>query len=543
MDPIETVFNRAVEHHLAGRLQAAGQDYQTVLAALPDHAPSLHLLGVVAFQIGQTAAAINLMAAAIAIDDTVAAYHNDIGEVYRTAGRLDEAAAHYGHTLHLDPEHAGAMNNLGIVLQNVGRIDEAIELYRRAIAVQADFAQAHMNLGAALVEAGRADEAAHELEAAHRLAPDDLMVSLNLANARQAQGRLDEAIGIYRAVLALKPDYTEAQVNLGSALKAQGRPAAALSCYAAAIAQAPELASAHWNDGVCRLLLGDFPRGWAGFAWRWRAGAVPPHGLPGPEWDGSALDGQTLLVHAEQGLGDTIQFARFLKHLKARGAGEVILLCQAPLTRLLAGRDGVSRVVGPEEPLPAWDLRVPLLDLPRLFGTTLQTLDGATPYLTVDPARVERWRDRLGGRIGLVWQGRRDHQNDRNRSLPAALLAPLLAVPGCRFVSLQQHADPGDVAGMEDLGDAFGDLQDAAEAIAALDLVITVDTAIAHLAGALGKPVWILLPLAPDWRWLLDRTDSPWYPTARLFRQPKAGDWPAVIAAVADALSASASAY
>jgi Tfp pilus assembly protein PilF len=446
---------------------------------------------------------------------------------------------HYRAALALQPTSLAALNNLGLVEQMLGRRATAIELYRRAIALAPDFAPAQLNLGGALLEAGEIEAAEAALETARRLDPANAGAALNLANLRQAQDRLDEAIALYRSLLAANPNHVQALVNLGQALQHQGRPERAPEYLDAALALAPDLPAAQWNAGLCRLLLGDFARGWSGFAWRWQAGAVPPHGLPGPEWQGEALAGRRLLIHAEQGLGDTIQFARYLKRVRECGAGEIILLCQRPLRRLL---DGQVRVVTPEEKLPAWDCRIPLLDLPRLFGTRLETIDGAVPYLAVGPDRVGAWQERLADlpprRIGLIWRGRSDHKNDRNRSIPAGLLAPLTQNPA-GWVSLQQGATPAELAALgpiRSLGDSFADLQDAAEAIAALDLVITVDTALAHLAGALGKPVWILLPLAPDWRWLTERSDSPWYPSARLFRQTRAGDWAAVIDAVAEAL-------
>lgn len=472
MAEIEAVFRRAVDHHLAGRLEAAGRDYQAVLAVRPDHAPCLHLLGALAFQIGQIEPAINLIAAAIAIDDRVSAYHNDLGEALRVGGRLDEAALAYRAASALDPGNAAALNNLGIVEQVQRRADAAIALYRRAIALAPDFAAAQLNLGVALLEAGAVAAAEAALETALALAP--------------------------------------------------GHPSVA------------------WNVGVCRLLRGDLRRGWDGFTRRWDAGAVPPHGLGGPEWTGEPLAGRRLLIHAEQGLGDTIQFARYLKPAQDRAQGEVTLLCQAPVRRLL---DPLIRTATIEAGLPHYDCRIPLLDLPRLFGTELATIDGQVPYLQPPEDQVEAWRVRLADlprpRIGLVWRGRPDHKNDRNRSIPAALLSPLTRLPA-GWVSLQKGATSEELAALSApraLGDAFGDLQDAAAAIMTLDLVISVDTALAHLAGALGKPVWILLPLAPDWRWLLGRADSPWYPTARLFRQSRAGDWSGVVEAVAAALA------
>jgi len=541
--PLDTLFAEAVERHRAGDRPGATALYKQILAADPGHAPTLHLMGVLAMELGQLEPAINLIATAAAIDDRVPGYHNDLGEAYRAGGRINEAADCYVRAIRLDPAHVGALNNLGILLHGAGRFEEAVELYGRALAAEPDHTVTRMNLGAALLALGRVEEAVDALEAAERLAPDDRKVALNLANARQAQGRFNEAIATYRAILAIEPSQPEALVNLGRALTESGHPQASQEYYEAALQRDPDLPTARFNLGISQLLLGDFARGWDGFAWRWQADAVPPHGLPGPAWDGAPLEGKRLLVHAEQGLGDTIQFARYLKNLQARGAGSVTLLCQPALTSLMRGVEGVSQAVGPNEPLPEWDVRVPLLELPRHFGTVEATIDGTVPYLPVEAAAVASWRQRLGKpSIGLVWQGRRTHRNDRNRSLPAALLAPLLALPDRHFVSLQKEAEPRDLKTLEaagpitGLGESFGDFSALADAVAALDLVITVDTAIAHLAGALGRPVWILLPLAPDWRWQLGRADSPWYPTARLFRQVAAGDWTGPIAAILEAL-------
>ncbi|HVJ54467.1 MAG TPA: tetratricopeptide repeat protein [Aliidongia sp.] len=544
MAAIDTLYARAIEHHLAGRLREAGALYQQILALDPNHAPSLHLLGAIAFTLGQMIPAIELIEAAIAIDGGVSSFHNDLGEAYRVSGRIDEAAHCYVRAIQIEQSNVAALNNLGILLHGAQRYDEAVELYTRALAVEPDHVPARMNLGAALIELGRADEAAAALERAQRLAPDDAKVTLNLANARQAQNRFDDAIALYRALLTAQPDHAEALVNLGRALTESGRPQESLTHYAAALATAPDLAIARFNDGVSRLVLGDLAQGWEGFAWRWRADAVPPHGLSGPLWDGSSLEGKSLLVHAEQGLGDTIQFARFLKQLSAYGAGTVTLLCQPPLKSLMRQVEGADAVVGPDENLPAFDARIPLLDLPRLFGTRIETIDGA-PYLSIDAERADAWRGRLARpSVGLVWHGRRSHRNDRNRSMTAATLAPLLGNERARFVSLQKDAAPGELdilraAGtITDLGEEFADIEQLAEAVAALDLVITVDTAIAHLAGALGRPVWIMLPFAPDWRWMMARPDSPWYASARLFRQRRAGDWAGVVTKVAAALNA-----
>jgi tetratricopeptide (TPR) repeat protein len=539
MNDIEDIFREAVDHHNAGRLHEASQGYQRVLAMRPNDAACLHLLGTIAYQLGRSDIAVNLVEAAVRIDGEVAAFHNDLGEIYRVLGRTAEAMAEFRRALALAPDMGSATNNLAILLQGERQLDAALALYRRAVELLPDAAEIRMNYGVALLESGQPALAAQALTDAMSLAPQDAAVRLNLGNVRMAEDRPQEAASEYAEALKLQPAYALAQVNLGRALRELGRPAEALPHYAAALAIDPALETARWNEGACRLLLGDFVRGWKGFARRFRAGAVPPHGLDAPEWEGEQLLGRRVLVHAEQGLGDTLQFVRFMALLAPFGAGEVTLLAQAPLVKLL--NSNRIRTIGPEDTLPEHDLRVPLLDLPRLLGIDLTSLPGKIPYLKADRSMVALCRAMLartlGKRVGLVWQGRRDHANDRNRSIPPALLAPLLDVPGIAWISLQRDAEPLAEPAVNNLAPWLADMADTAAAIAALDLVVTVDTSVAHLAGALGKPVWILLPFAPDWRWMIDRTDSPWYPSARLFRQQVAGDWQTVIAAVVAALS------
>ena len=539
MPSIEKLFRTARSHLDAGRLQQAGALYQQILAEAPDHAPSLHLLGVVALQIGQGAAAVNLIRAAVEADPTVPAYRNDLGEALRLQGDPAGAAECFTALIALKPDHAGAHVNLGIVRQQQGQFAEALALYERATALRPTLAEAWINRGALLLQLLRLDEAAKVLETAHRLAPKDAAARLNLGNLRLEQGRLDDAVALYEAVLAADAAHAAATLNLGRALKELGRPAEALRWYRQAETLAPQDPTIQWNLGVCRLLLGDWLRGWQGFEARFAAGAVAGTGVAGPAWDGGPLDG-TLLIHAEQGLGDTIQFARFAAVAKARGVGRIVLACQAPLLDLMRGVAGIDMVVPRDSPLPPFDAQIALMSLGAVLKVTGATLPPA-PYLTADPARVAAWRDRLGPgfKLGLVWQGHRLHRNDRNRSLPAAALAPLLTVPGVAAFSLQKDPGPGDLAtlpGIVDLAAELTDFTETAAAILALDLVVAVDTAVAHLAGALGKPVWLALPHAPDWRWLMARADSPWYGSARLYRQSERGVWTGPIAAMRAAL-------
>jgi hypothetical protein len=364
-------------------------------------------------------------------------------------------------------------------------------------------------------------------------------------------GRLEEALASCDRAIALRPDYAEAYADRAPALSALGRVEEALESCDRAIALQPDTAEARFNKGACHLALGDFERGWEGFEWRWKSRYGPePSGLPGHPWLGdSPIDGKTILVQAEQGLGDSLQFCRYVPILA--NLATVVLDVPRPLRRLLAGLDRRVRIIGDHDPLPPFDAWTPMMSLPLAFRTTLETIPASIPYLRADPERTAAWRERLsalpGRKVGLVWAGSpfsqqpRAQAMDRRRSMALAEFGPLAAVPGLCWISLQK----GDAAaqlpppGMDlhDWTDELDDYADTAALVEALDLVISVDTSVAHLAGALGKPIWVLNRYDQCWRWLRERNDSPWYPNARLFRQRTPGDWAGVIRDVVDALS------
>jgi hypothetical protein len=404
------------------------------------------------------------------------------------------------------------MSNLGAVLAERGRLDEASGWYSRAITERRDFADAHNNLGATLVKLDRATEA----EALHRRA------------------------------ISLKPDFADAHYNLGVALHDQGRFDEALASYDEAARLNPELVDARWNRAFLLLTMGRYAEGWREHEWRWRRKQQPPRSFPQPLWRGEPASGRTILLHNEQGTGDTLQFMRYAP-LVAAGGARVLLQVQRPLQRLVRGSvDRAIEVLGEGDVLPPFDLHSPLLSLPLACATSLDAIPATVPYVAVDPAIAARWRERIGPdggpRVGLVWAGNPQHKNDRNRSIALERLLPLIGAVEARWFSLQVGERAGDLARLApdrvtSLADQLTDFAETAGAIDNLDLVITVDTAVAHLAGALGKPVWILLPAVPDWRWLLERGDSPWYPTARLFRQPARGDWDSVVAALHEAFA------
>lgn len=571
----DDAFAAALGHHRAGALDTAERLYRAVLATAPDDARCLHFLGVIAHQRGEHRTAATLIARALALRPDYVEAHANLGLVLETLGESAAALAHHERALTLKPDHAEAHNNLGRTFQTLGRGIEAVREFERALALNPDLVEAHNNLANVLKDAGQLDAAVAHYEAAlvlrpaqpelHRnlglalqgqqryepavarfaaaaaLAPHNAASHFDLGNGLRDALRLDEAVAAYRRALALHPGHADSHCNLGIALHAQAKLDAATACFGRALALDPAHAHAHVNLGMTRLLQGDFA-GFRDYEWRWRARDARGRGFTVPQWRGEPLDGATILLHAEQGFGDTIQFVRYARLVAARG-GKIVLEAPAPLERLLARLPEIETVIRAGAPVPPVAVHSPLLSLPLACGTVLATVPADNPYLTPDPALVPRWRDRFaarpGLRVGLAWAGRPSHPRDRERSLAPEQLEPLGAVPGMAFVSLQQRADgmrlPPGLA-LEDVAADLGDFADTAAAIAALDLVITVDTAVAHLAGALGAPVWVLLACVPDWRWLTARRDSPWYPTARLFRQAQPGDWAPVIAAVKAAL-------
>ncbi len=416
----------------------------------------------------------------------------------------------------MQPAYPEAHFNLGNALAALGRRDEALAAYREAVRLRPDYAEALGNLGLALTEARRPGEAAVLLRQAARL----------------------------------RPGLAEAHNNLGLALTALGRFAEAEAAFEQALRLRPGEAATRWNLSLALLQAGDYGRDWAEYEARWLRPGCGPRPFAAPPWDGAPLEGRTVLLWCEQGLGDAIQFVRYAPLVRNRG-GRVALECPGPLAALLRGAAGVDAVVAEGGPRPPFDVQAPLLSLPRLLGTTLTTVPAAVPYLAPDAALVGEWRRRLEGlpgfRVGVCWQGNPYHPWDHHRSVPLGHFAPLAGVPGVRLVALQkefgreQAATLGGRFAVADFGEELGRppacFLDTASLVACLDLVVTADTAVAHLAGALGRPVWVVLPASfVDWRWLRDRDDSPWYPTTRLFRQEKLGDWGPVFARVAGAL-------
>ena len=504
----------AIGSYRSGDSADAERQCERILQVDPHHIDALHLLGLIALR----------------------------------ESRHEEVERRLGAVLRLRPDFAEVHSNLGVSLRAQGRLVEAEECFRRAVELKPDYLDAWNNLGNVRNEQRKFAEAIATYEAILRVHPDCAETHNYMGITRQEEGKLSDAVECHRRALRIKPGYVDAYRDLGVALRELGRLDEAADAYRQAIRLRPDFAEAHNNLAMLLLLRGDFADGWPEFEWRWRTGAIVPRDFPQPRWDSAPLAGRTILLHAEQGLGDTFQMIRYAPLVKRLG-GRVIVDCPPSLTPLLANCANVDEWISTGEPLPEFDVHAPLMSLPGLCGTTLTTIPAEVPYIAVDPSRVERWRTLLaatpGFKIGICWQGSTVHKNDHRRSAALSRFAPLAEVAGVRLVSLQLGFGTEQLASIDFdvrvLPDRSPDPAkswlDTAAILGALDLVIAVDTSVVHLAGAMGRPVWVLLPFAPDWRWLLDREDSPWYPTMTLFRQRQPGDWTELSERVARRLS------
>lgn len=565
---LATLLQQAIALQQNGALSDAEEIYREILAQRPRHFDALQLLGALALQTGRVEEGAQLLQRAIDIDGTQAPLHSNLAFALNALGRPRDALASASRALALKPGFPDALNNRGMALAALDRPDEALASFDQALAAKPDFAAAWNNRSCALRDLGLAAEALASCDAALKLRPNYAQAWSNRGNALSDLNRPLEAQASYARALELAPDFVDACNNLGLTFVDLNRHADALESYERALALAPEAVETRWNRALCLLQLGRLDEGWAEYEWRWRRKriAAAARAFDAPQWRGDApLDGKTVLLHAEQGLGDTLQFCRYASLVAQRGA-RVILEVQPELMRLLRDLDGVAELIERGAPLPRFDYHCPLLSLPLALHTTLDTIPATVPYLHADHEDAERFRVRIDEvtagsdsgalKVGLVWAGgARAHvpelrKNDARRSLAFEQLAPILDVPHARFFSLQkgaaatqlreaqagQGAPQAAARRIVDWTDDLQDFADTAALVANLDLVISVDTSTAHLAGAMNRPVWILNRLDTCWRWMLEREDSPWYPSARLFRQPSLGDWTTVLAAVAHAL-------
>lgn len=497
-------INIAVHHYKAGHLKEAELLCREILQSVPKQPQALHLFGAIAYQKKQYNVAIELIGKAIEANPQNPQFHNTLGAALRAIGKFQEAIICYQRAVSIKPDYTEAYNNMGNAFFSQRRYADAVEKYNQVVSLNPDYIEAYNSMAVAL----------------------------------QYQGKYDAAMEKCNQALSLKPDYAEAYNTMASVLLKKGLYAEAIENYRQALRLKPDYADAHVNLGMILLLGGSFQEGWAEYQWRVKAkkGLIYPHLYELPCWDGSPFVGKRLLVHYEQGLGDNIQFVRYLPMVKSRG-GTVICEMLKPLIGLLHGFPGIDDLIDASSKRKRhdkFDFYVPFLELPRIFGTTLETIPADVPYLYADSTKIEYWRQRLVGaafKVGIVWAGKPAHTEDSSRSCMLRHFVPLSKIPGVRLYGLQKGEAAGQVKDLTgkisitDLADELNDFEDTAGVIENLDLVISVDTAVLHLAGAMCKPAWAILPFTPDFRWMLSREDSPWYPTVRLFRQSRYGNW------------------
>jgi tetratricopeptide (TPR) repeat protein len=569
-----------VAHHQAGRLKSAEEDYQKVLHSVPDCAQALHLMGLLARSTGRHELAVHLIEQANTVSPEEPDTLKSLASLYLERGDKALARSCYERLVQLCPEQPEIFEQLAAVHEQSGDYEPAARCYQKALLLKPGDGDLQKKLAGTLCQAGEHQQALRILEHALLQAPGDwslyseagrvltelgqwqlavqmLQKALSInADAAEAfcnlgyfffsNRDLRAAIESYRHALELDPGMISAYSYLGVALQELGDLAQALDCFCRARQLQPGDAQHTFNISTIHLLQGDYARGWPEYEARWSIPGRDRRDFCQPQWKGEPLQGERILVHAEQGLGDTMQFVRYLPLIVARG-GQVILEVQPRLRRFLSGVNGAVQVISRGDPLPDYAWHCPLLSLPLALQTDMASIPSDVPYLHADGAKVGRWKQRLasnGLRIGLCWNGSPLRRRNMWRSIPLELLAPLLRIEGTTFYSLQmgepakEMAAVPDAVHIVDLSGEQEDFDDAAAIVANLDLTITIDTSIAHLAGAMGKPVWVMLNNTPDWRWSLNREDSLWYPTARLFRQTAPGEWQPVVNRVQEELQA-----
>ncbi len=584
MPALTELLNAAAAHHDAGRRADALAGYQAVLKRDPAHGEALQRLGILHLQAGDYAAALPLLEQAASAEPDRAIHHSNLASALRRLGRLPDALNACLRALRLSPDFVDAHHNLVNILDQMqrygdavaaqkqlitlrpftgearlqlarllildNRAEEAVEALHDLLGMQPLSVHAYTNLGVALRRLGRLDDAAAAYRTALGFAPDDTGLLSNLGIVLQDQYLYPEAMDCFRRALARKPDSATTHLNLSVAYREEMQIAQSVESARAAVRHDPTLAAAHTALAVSLLMQGDYEEGLAEYEWRSRMADFPSprRDFTSPAWDGSDRAGCTLVVHDEQGVGDALQFVRYLPVLKARGL-KVILECNSQLVRLLGAMPGVDQVVGRFQPMPPHDAHISLLSLPHRLGARIGNIPATVPYLGTEPDLQARWADRLSGvaglKVGLVWAGNPEFKADHLRSPGLRAFRPLLDLPGIAFFGLQKGPGRKDLEmvgplpdSFTDLGPEIGDFADTAAIMANLDLIITSCTGPAHLAGGLGRPTWTVLPFSPDWRWLATGEDTFWYPTMRLFRQDARGDWATVMGRVADALAA-----
>lgn len=532
-------FHLGVAQQQQGKLAEASESLRRAITLHPEHVDALIQLGITLARMGHQGEGAICLQDATRLCPSNAMAHNNLGVALAELGRPGEALASWRKAVELEPRYSEAHFNLAVALADNQKLDEAAAHYETALQLKPDYAEAYCNLGLVRVEQGRSAEGVILLEQALRLKPDYTDAYNNLGLALTDLGRPEDGMVSYREALRRRPNDADAHNNLGTAFSALGRLEEALACYEQALRLKPGYPEVHWHRALAWLQQGDYSRGWPEYEWRWKRRRARPRSMERPLWDRGPLEGKTILLWCEQGVGDTLQFIRYAPLVKARG-GRVIVECQAGLLPLLRTCEGIDQWVAERTELPPFDVHLPLMSLPGIFQTTLASIPAQVPYLHAEAERTEKWQRELTSssgknfKIGIAWQGNPLHRWDRHRSFALEHFHVLAQLPGVQLYSLQKG--PGteqveDFARRFPLVDLGGQLDqdamfvDTAAVMKSLDLVITCDSALAHLAGALGVPVWVALSAMSDWRWLKDRSDSPWYPSMRLFRQKKLGGW------------------
>src|SRR5579862_6184015 len=525
-----------------GRLREAEKIYTRVLKAAPDHFDALNMLAAVKARLGRMGEAHRLFSAAVKINPGVAGAWANLGQVLHALKRNEEAVECLDKARALAPDDVAILNQRANTLLSAGRAEEALDEFRQVLARMPQHTEARVNSGVAHAALGASEQAVAEFDTALSIVPGHLGAHYNRGLALHDLGRYAAALDAHERVLAAAPEHDGAWLHHGRALAALNRLNEAVASYGKAAAIRKDNADVHFSEALALLALGDYRRGFEKYEARWRRSGMPaPKSRGRPLWLGEyPLARKTVLLHAEQGFGDTIQFARYVPLLAATGA-KVVLEVQSELTALMTRLDGSAQIIGRGDTLPPFDVHCPLGSLPLALRTEPDTVPAEIPYLSADDAHLAKWSGRFATlarpRVAIAWSGNPRHLNDRNRSIPFAQLAPFFSLPA-RFVSIQRdlRAEDADPLAAETrvthIGGELDSFADTAAAVALCDLVIAVDTAVVHLAGAMGRPVWVMLPFTPDWRWTLDGDTTPWYPTARLFRQTALGDWHGVIARV-----------
>jgi len=576
----------AIKHHQAGSLEKARQQYQLVLQSVPDNPVALHSLGLIYFQTGQYEQAVEMIEKAIEQNQQVPQFYNTLGLALESLKRYEDAIVAYQQAvllkpdfaevynnmgtallshgqyamavetckkaLSLQPDYAQAYNTMGYAFQKQTQLDKAMDAYKQAIHLRPDFAEAYNHLGIVLNEQGCSERAIEYYTQAIRLDPQYAEAYNNLGVSCKAMEQFDEAIENYRHALRLDPDFEDAYCNLANILRDLGQCREAIDNYKRAIQLDLSSNKAYWNLTLATLLSGDFLEGWKNYRQHRNTLMDKITGLPDsgkPRWVGSSFSGKRLFIYYEQGLGDIIQLARYLPLVKSRG-GTVILETLEPLLELLHSFDCIDDIIEystNDKSFVEFDLYTSLVDMPNIFGTMVDTVPDDVPYFYAEPQKAQYWHEQLAGddfKVGIVWAGSPTHGFDQYRSCKLADFAPLANIRGVQLYGLQKGVAAAQMdeapwaMQIVNISKHFQNLADTAAAIENLDLVISVDTSVLHLAGAMGKPTWALIPFAPEWRWMMDRNDSPWYPTMKLFRQETWGDWHGVFARVAQHLQA-----